>query len=45
MNVGNNTNCRMWHQCSGFISFFFFFFFFFGTVVKEGEMTSLEGLH
>ena len=19
MNVGNNTNCRMWHRCTGFI--------------------------
>ena len=43
MYVGNNTKCRMWHQCSGFISFFFFFCVC--TVVKEGEVTSLEGLH
>ena len=21
MNVGNNTNCRMWHRCTGFIIF------------------------
>ena len=41
MYVGNNTKCRMWHQCSGFISFFFCVC----TVVKEGEVTSLEGVH